>query len=148
MTKKKPKQTIFIGNLPFNVQDEKVYHFFSECGDIQYVRMIRDKITNVGKGIGYVMFKDKASVSLALKLDGQLFEKRPIRITRCLKDAKKEEENAVKSYQGEVSNAEKRIKLKRKTLKQPKKKVSEQKKKRIMEKKVRQFKQKEQKRKK
>ena len=42
-TKKKehPELSVFVGNLPFNVSDEQVYGFFSEFGDLEYVRIVR-----------------------------------------------------------------------------------------------------------
>lgn len=41
------------------------------------------RATNVGKGIGYVQFKDKAAVGLALKLSKSELEGRKIRVERC-----------------------------------------------------------------
>ncbi len=50
--------------------------------------MIRDRDTGLGKGFGYVNFLDKASVELALKKDGDDFNNRPLRISRCVKKLK------------------------------------------------------------
>ena len=46
-----------MGNLAFDVQDEDVYQHFAPCGEIEFVRIVRDKRTNIGKGFGYVQFK-------------------------------------------------------------------------------------------
>ena len=51
------KRSVFVGNLPFDVQDEDLYTHFARCGDIEFVRVVRDKKTNIGKGFGYVQFK-------------------------------------------------------------------------------------------
>ena len=48
---------MFVGNLPFDVQDEDIYTHFARCGEVEFVRIIRDKKTNIGKGFGYVQFK-------------------------------------------------------------------------------------------
>lgn len=48
---------MFVGNLPFDVQDEQLYTHFKRCGEIEFVRVVRDKKTNIGKGFGYVQFK-------------------------------------------------------------------------------------------
>lgn len=45
-----PKCSIFIGNLPFALEDEALYQKFEKCGEIDSVRIIRDKKTNAGKG--------------------------------------------------------------------------------------------------
>jgi hypothetical protein len=33
------------------MKDEEMYNYFSECGKIEYVRLIRDPYTFVGKGL-------------------------------------------------------------------------------------------------
>ncbi|KAJ3209115.1 Nucleolar protein 12 [Clydaea vesicula] len=78
-----PKQCIFIGNISFDETEEEIRRFFSDCGDIDNVRLIRDSKTNLGKGFGYVQFSDKSSVDLALKLQGKPIGERNIRIERC-----------------------------------------------------------------
>lgn len=55
-------------------------NFFSECGEIDSVRLIRDKKTGMGKGFGYVNFEAKDSVVLALEKNGQVFNEREIRV--------------------------------------------------------------------
>jgi nucleolar protein 12 len=46
-----------VGNLPFDVQDEAIYMHFARCGKIEFIRIVRDKKTNIGKGFGYVQFR-------------------------------------------------------------------------------------------
>ncbi|KND02361.1 uncharacterized protein SPPG_02831 [Spizellomyces punctatus DAOM BR117] len=77
------KRSVFVGALPFDINEEAVRAHFSQCGDIEYVRLIRDKTTNVGKGIGYVQFADRAAVGLAMKLHQSELEGRKIRVNRC-----------------------------------------------------------------
>jgi nucleolar protein 12 len=67
--KRDSKRCIFIGNLNFDLTDEAIWSVFGDLG-IEYVRVVRDRKTNIGKGFGYVQFKDKSSASLALKLNG------------------------------------------------------------------------------
>jgi nucleolar protein 12 len=68
--KKDTKRTIFVGNLPYDVKEETLWTLFSDCGELDNVRVVRDKRTSMGKGIAYVSFKDRASVGLALELNG------------------------------------------------------------------------------
>lgn len=83
------KRSIFIGNLPFDVTDDDVWNAFEQCGQIENVRLIRDKATSVGKGFGYVLFEDEASVALALKLEGNcLISNRQVRIKTAMKKPK------------------------------------------------------------
>ncbi|KAH6569075.1 hypothetical protein BASA50_001026 [Batrachochytrium salamandrivorans] len=75
------KKSIFVGNLAFDISEEALWEFFSDCGDIANVRVIRDRATNVGKGFGYVQFAERSSVSLALKLQDTDLNGRKVRIT-------------------------------------------------------------------
>lgn len=51
---------IFVGNLPFNVDDEALWLHFGECGKIADVRVVRDRANGLGKGFGYVNFEVKS----------------------------------------------------------------------------------------
>ncbi|XP_013141956.1 PREDICTED: nucleolar protein 12-like [Papilio polytes] len=80
-----PKFSIFIGNLPFALEDEALQQKFQQCGDIESVRIIRDKKTSAGKGFGYVNFKSKDAVELALALSEEelTIKNRILRVKRC-----------------------------------------------------------------
>lgn len=78
------KRSVFLGGLPFDTEDEELWEFFKDCGDIESVRTVRDNKTNVGKGFGYVQFKDRDCVDAALALTDKKFRnKTKIRIQRC-----------------------------------------------------------------
>ncbi|CCH40528.1 Nucleolar protein 12 [Wickerhamomyces ciferrii] len=78
------KRTIFVGNLDFEEKEEELWNIFSECGEIESVRIVRDSTTNMGKGFGYVQFKDFTSVSKALLMNEKKLgeKKRKLRISR------------------------------------------------------------------
>nr|CDS32754.1 RNA binding protein 34 [Hymenolepis microstoma] len=59
--------SIFVGNLPFSVNEEEVRKIFSQFGEIKGVRLIRDRPTGAVKGIGFVEFEDPSSVQLAVR---------------------------------------------------------------------------------
>lgn len=84
---KKPssKKSVFVGNLPHSIDDEALWALFESCGIIASVRIIRDKATGSGKGFGYVTFKDRSSLELALQLNGSDCGGRPVRVSKCAK---------------------------------------------------------------
>ena len=43
------KRSVFLGNLPFNVQEEALRQQLSRCGEIENVRLVRDAATQHGK---------------------------------------------------------------------------------------------------
>ena len=48
---------MFVGQLPFDVEEETLWKHFAVVGQVDAVRLVRDPITNKGKGIGFVAFK-------------------------------------------------------------------------------------------
>ncbi|AJU12933.1 CHS_3a_G0048780.mRNA.1.CDS.1 [Saccharomyces cerevisiae] len=79
------KRSIFVGNLDFEEIEESLWKHFEPCGDIEYVRIIRDSKTNMGKGFAYVQFKDLQSVNKAFLLN-----------EKPMKSQKQEDENTKK----------------------------------------------------
>ncbi|KAF1757779.1 hypothetical protein GCK72_014235 [Caenorhabditis remanei] len=77
---------IFVGNLPFDITEDALITFFTEqIGQVEAVRIVRDKATGVGKGFAFVNFKQDSSVSLALSMETIKMEKRDLRITKVMK---------------------------------------------------------------
>ncbi|KAJ3325138.1 Nucleolar protein 12 [Boothiomyces sp. JEL0866] len=101
------KRCVFIGNLPFDIADEQVWKFFEDIGEI-------DRKTNVGKGFGYVQFKERASVVLALKLNDNDLEGRKVRVTRAVESLADKSAKATKVVEGTRAKRDHSIKLKSK----------------------------------
>ena len=82
-------KTVFVGNLPLQVEDEELIRFFiAGLGSgsdslIQAVRVVRDPKTSVGKGIAFVMFKKRGARKQALTLHGKALQGRKLRISEA-----------------------------------------------------------------
>ncbi|XP_043914576.1 RNA-binding protein 34 [Protopterus annectens] len=94
------KRSIFVGNLPYDMEEEVLWKHFSECGQVEAVRLIRDRSTGLGKGFGYVLFESTDDVFLALKLDSSEVMGRKIRVQRCVKKEKVKSTNSKRGTQG------------------------------------------------
>lgn len=79
---REPKKSVFIGNLAFSAEEEQLWELFSKCGPISSVRIVRDPITAVSKGIAFVNFESSDSAELALQLDESVIKKRKISVRR------------------------------------------------------------------
>lgn len=97
------KRSIFVGNLDFEEDEESLWLHFKSCGDIEYVRIVRDAKTNVGKGFAYVQFEDFQCVNKALLLNDKPMKSvktngksRKLRISRC-KNIRKQNTDGVKA---------------------------------------------------
>ncbi|XP_042301939.1 RNA-binding protein 34 [Sceloporus undulatus] len=82
------KRSIFVGNLPYDIDDDTVRNHFSECGSVTSVRIVRDRNTGTGKGFGYVLFKTTDAAHLALKLNNSELKGRKLRVQRCVEKEK------------------------------------------------------------
>ncbi|KAK9497016.1 hypothetical protein O3M35_012810 [Rhynocoris fuscipes] len=78
------KKAIFIGNVPFNAEEDQLRDLFADCGDISCIRIVRDKHTAVGKGFAYINFASRHSVRLALEKHGIELNGRRLRIQKVL----------------------------------------------------------------
>lgn len=74
------KKSAFVGNLPFDIHEQDLREHFLDCGPISNVRVIRDKMTGVGKGFGYVTFEDTDAAVFALQLNDSELNGRKIRV--------------------------------------------------------------------
>ncbi len=86
------KTTIFVGNLHYDADEEELRGHFKECGQIDYVKIIRDKILFKSKGFGYVKFETKEGLQQAMIL------KKPFKnLELRIKKAKKSQLNSRKN---------------------------------------------------
>ncbi|XP_077869463.1 uncharacterized protein LOC100375750 isoform X2 [Saccoglossus kowalevskii] len=82
------QRSVFIGNLPYKIDEEIVRQHFMQCGNVISVRLVRDGKTGIGKGFGYVLFKDISSVEFALKFNDKPLFGRKVRIKRSFEKEK------------------------------------------------------------
>lgn len=93
-----PKRSVFLGNLPFDAKEDAVRAHVAkglEGGerDVEGVRLVRDSETLQGKGFGFILLKDRASVAAALRLNDSTFSGRKIRVTVCGKRTKQRDDD-------------------------------------------------------
>lgn len=72
--------TIFVSGIHPRVTDEDLFDFFSNCGPVEDIRLIKDPRTGKSKGIAYIEFADIASVIKSQALNQQLLGGYPITV--------------------------------------------------------------------
>ncbi|XP_058880772.1 RNA-binding protein 34-like [Acipenser ruthenus] len=90
------KRSIFVRNLTYDIKEEELWGHFQDCGEVEGVRLVRDRDTGMGKGFGYVLFESTDAVQLALKLDNSVLMGRKIRVKRSGKKEKEKPKPAQK----------------------------------------------------
>lgn len=98
MTLTSRKKSVFVGNLRFDIRDDDLINHFSKVGVVNYVRIVRDRTTGLGKGFAFVVFNDRASVKKALdEMNNTNFKGRELRLKKVDKDMKEEEKKKKRS---------------------------------------------------
>ncbi|KAK6148256.1 hypothetical protein DH2020_019168 [Rehmannia glutinosa] len=72
---------IYVGNLPWSVDDERLEQVFSEYGKVLSARVVSDRETGRSRGFGFVVMSSESEVNDAIaNLDGQSLDGRAIRV--------------------------------------------------------------------
>ncbi len=74
---------IYVGNLPFSVDEQELHHMFEQFGEIESANLIIDRASGRSKGFGFVSFKDKDSMSKALSLNDTEVNGRKLRVNEA-----------------------------------------------------------------
>lgn len=81
---------IYIGNLHYEITEEQLKQIFEEYGQIDEVKIIKDRETGRSKGFGFVTIADDEQGERALEeMDGAEINGRSVKVNR----AKRREDN-------------------------------------------------------
>lgn len=70
-----PSFRIYVGNLPWQVDDSRLEQVFSEHGKVVSARVVYDRETGRSRGFGFVTFSSETEVDDAIgALDGQVID--------------------------------------------------------------------------
>lgn len=74
---------IYIGNLSFNITEDSLKALFTEFGEVESVKVIKDRFTGRPKGFGFIEMPSNSEADLAIKalngnrIDGYNIKVRP-----------------------------------------------------------------------
>lgn len=75
---------LYVGNLPYNTNEESLSLHFSEVGKVVSARIIMDKMTGKSKGFAFVEMSSADEALAAIdKLNGEQFDGRTLRISEA-----------------------------------------------------------------
>lgn len=69
---------LYVGNLSYHANSHHLKEFFSQYGDLENVRVIKNNRTGRSKGFAFVTFRTAADANKALSSNGQSIKGRPI----------------------------------------------------------------------
>jgi RNA recognition motif-containing protein len=74
---------IFVGSLPFKIEESELREFFEEYGEVSSVRIITDKFTGRSKGFGFVEMPNDENAAKAIEeLNGAEIDGRTIVVNK------------------------------------------------------------------
>jgi RNA recognition motif-containing protein len=75
---------LFVGNLPYTMNDDQLRELFAEYGEVASASVIIDRATSRSKGFGFVEFSDDAAADAAIaKADGSEVEGRRLTVSEA-----------------------------------------------------------------
>ena len=73
---------IYVGNLPWSIDDDGLKDLFAEHGDVVSAKVIRDRETNRSRGFGFVEMDDASSENAISALDGHEVDGRALKANK------------------------------------------------------------------
>ena len=73
-------RSIYVGNIDYAATPEDVQELFKECGTVNRITILTDRITGTPMGYGFVEFESVESIPKALEHNQALFKGRPLKV--------------------------------------------------------------------
>jgi|TARA_X000001036_G_scaffold76745_5_gene68363 RNA recognition motif-containing protein len=73
---------IYVGNLPWSIDDDGLKDLFAEHGDVASAKVIRDRETNRSRGFGFVEMDDDSADTAISALDGHEVDGRALKVNK------------------------------------------------------------------
>ena len=75
---------IYVGNLPFEVDDTELERTFTAYGEVSSARVIQDRESGRSRGFGFVEMSDNSKAEAAIQaLNGKDFNGRPLTVNEA-----------------------------------------------------------------
>ena len=73
---------IYVGNIPWKVNDDDLKELFSPYGDVESAKIIKYRDSNRSKGFGFVEMDDDGAEKAIEALEGFEMEGRPLKVNQ------------------------------------------------------------------
>jgi len=76
------KSKLYVGNLPYAVDDAKLSEMFASIGEVVEAKVITDKFSGKSKGFGFVTMADEETAQKAIaEMNGKELEGRALTVS-------------------------------------------------------------------
>lgn len=82
---------IYVGQLPYNVNESELTELFSEFGELASVKLIMDHYSGRSKGFGFIDMPNNSEADVAIKaLNKSTFKGREIKVNQVQQQKRKQ----------------------------------------------------------
>ncbi len=75
---------IYVGNLPYGIGDEDLKTLFTEFGEVETAKVIKDRYSGQSKGFGFVEMPSNSDADKAIKaLNGKRMNDRNLKVNQA-----------------------------------------------------------------
>jgi RNA recognition motif-containing protein len=75
---------LYVGNLPYQTQDQDLHDLFSQVGEVISARIVTDRASGRSKGFGFVeMTEDGAAEDSISRFNGQDYQGRALKVSEA-----------------------------------------------------------------
>ncbi|EIE27417.1 RNA-binding domain-containing protein [Coccomyxa subellipsoidea C-169] len=78
------ERRVFVGGMPFGYEESDVLDYWSYCGEIESLDLMRFPDTGRFKGIAFITFKTEGGYKAALECDGMTIDTVQIKVEPCI----------------------------------------------------------------
>lgn len=71
---------LYVGNLPYAIDESKLDEIFSSYGDIDEIKLIRDRETGRSRGFAFITFATQQAAEKALEQDNKSIDGQAIKV--------------------------------------------------------------------
>ena len=94
---------LYVGNLPWSIDDKALKELFTSFGDVEEAVLIKDKYSGRSKGFGFVTFSDDEAAKKAItEMHEKEVEGRPLTVSEAKPMVPRD--NAPREYRSEESS--------------------------------------------
>jgi len=87
------EQKLYVGNLPLETKERELYELFSPFGEVEEIKIQRDRYTGAPRGFAFVKMREPDALSRVIEiLDGKLFKGNHLSVHIGDKEHRTEEE--------------------------------------------------------
>jgi len=75
---------VYVGQLPYNVNEEELMEIFTEFGEVASINLIKDRFSGQSKGFGFIDMPNNSEADKAIKaLNKSMLKGREIKVNQA-----------------------------------------------------------------